>query len=325
MGPDHGNGQAVEVAREAGNPQAAETLRPSDAKAVEPDRSRQREWLIRKRGYYYRPNRAGYTASVAEAGRYTEAEAKNEAALEPWHMTALHQSEVDGGCTVTSKPLVSGLGRDEWTMTGALLLNGTPMPFESHWVRAEWADAEIERLTRERNVLQIDLERAERIAALRADETSCTCPSGDGSLRWPCPVHPPSAERRCHCGKFAMHADMALITDTHGHDHVFDGTPCDCEDEPACSAVEPTCELSTSGAASFDKARARSPRRERIGVAALVDETYVPPSPEKATEKYPITVRVTDQNGNATDFPWSAVRAHSQNCPCGLCRHAHNI
>ena len=20
---------------------------------------------------------------------------------------------------------------------------------------------------------------------------TCTCPSGDGSLRWPCPVHPP--------------------------------------------------------------------------------------------------------------------------------------
>jgi len=23
---------------------------------------------------------------------------------------------------------------------------------------------------------------------------ACTCPSGDGSLRWPCPVHPPEAE-----------------------------------------------------------------------------------------------------------------------------------
>ena len=22
----------------------------------------------------------------------------------------------------------------------------------------------------------------------------CTCPSGDGSLRWPCPVHPPSGK-----------------------------------------------------------------------------------------------------------------------------------
>ena len=45
----------------------------------------------------------------------------------------------------------------------------------------------------------------------------------------------------------------------------------------------------------------------------------------KASEKYPIAVRVTDQNGNTTDFPWSAVIVHSEDCPCGLCRHAHNI
>lgn len=25
-------------------------------------------------------------------------------------------------------------------------------------------------------------------------EGDCTCPSGDGSLRWPCPVHPPEAQ-----------------------------------------------------------------------------------------------------------------------------------
>lgn len=25
---------------------------------------------------------------------------------------------------------------------------------------------------------------------------TCTCPSGDGSLRWPCPVHPPKEERK---------------------------------------------------------------------------------------------------------------------------------
>lgn len=24
----------------------------------------------------------------------------------------------------------------------------------------------------------------------RKTVTRCTCPSGDGSLRWPCPVHP---------------------------------------------------------------------------------------------------------------------------------------
>jgi hypothetical protein len=47
------------------------------------------QWLIRKRGYYYRPDRAGYTASIAEAGRYTEAEAKAEAAIEPAIMQAV--------------------------------------------------------------------------------------------------------------------------------------------------------------------------------------------------------------------------------------------
>ena len=46
-------------------------------------------WLIRKGGYYYRPNRAGYTTSRAEAGRYTEVEARKEAEIEPWHMSAV--------------------------------------------------------------------------------------------------------------------------------------------------------------------------------------------------------------------------------------------
>ena len=54
-----------------------------------------KEWLIRKRGYYYRPNRAGYTSSVLEAGRYTEQEAKDEAKIEPGKITAVHFSEVD--------------------------------------------------------------------------------------------------------------------------------------------------------------------------------------------------------------------------------------
>ena len=49
----------------------------------------ERQWLIRKHGYYYRPNRAGYTSSIAEAGRYTEKEAKSEAAIEPEVMQAV--------------------------------------------------------------------------------------------------------------------------------------------------------------------------------------------------------------------------------------------
>jgi hypothetical protein len=61
----------------------------------------------------------------------------------------------------TSKQLASGLGRDEWTMEGAIVTNRTasPIPFKSRWVRAEWADAEIERLTRQRDSFdrQVDL------------------------------------------------------------------------------------------------------------------------------------------------------------------------
>jgi hypothetical protein len=33
-------------------------------------------WLVKKCGYYWRPERAGYTDRIAEAGRYTEDEAK---------------------------------------------------------------------------------------------------------------------------------------------------------------------------------------------------------------------------------------------------------
>jgi hypothetical protein len=56
--------------------------------------SEKREWLIRKGGYYYRPNRAGYTTRKAEAGRYTKSEALAEVAVEPWHMSAVHKSVV---------------------------------------------------------------------------------------------------------------------------------------------------------------------------------------------------------------------------------------
>ncbi len=56
--------------------------------------SEPREYLIRKGGYYYRPNCSGYTTSKFEAGRYTKAEAEREAAVEPWHMSAIHQDDV---------------------------------------------------------------------------------------------------------------------------------------------------------------------------------------------------------------------------------------
>lgn len=49
-----------------------------------------REWLILKGGYFYRPDRSGYTRDVIAAGLYTEAEAKAEAAIEPDCMSAVH-------------------------------------------------------------------------------------------------------------------------------------------------------------------------------------------------------------------------------------------
>lgn len=45
-------------------------------------------WVIRKSGYFYRPNRCGYTQEVSAAGHYTEAEAKAEASVEPHSMSA---------------------------------------------------------------------------------------------------------------------------------------------------------------------------------------------------------------------------------------------
>jgi hypothetical protein len=51
------------------------------------------EWLIKKRGYYYRADKAGYTARLEDAGLYTEADAKAEARIEPEVMSAHHISE----------------------------------------------------------------------------------------------------------------------------------------------------------------------------------------------------------------------------------------
>jgi len=50
-------------------------------------------YLIRKGGYFYRPNRCGYTVSPNEAGHYTREDAEAEAAVEPWHMSAVKLSD----------------------------------------------------------------------------------------------------------------------------------------------------------------------------------------------------------------------------------------
>lgn len=51
-------------------------------------------WMIRKGSYFYRPNCQGYTDNKHEAGRYTEAKAKAEASVEPWHMSAVLADDV---------------------------------------------------------------------------------------------------------------------------------------------------------------------------------------------------------------------------------------
>jgi hypothetical protein len=57
-----------------------------------PTEAMTKDWVIRKNGYFYRQNRAGYAASVVEAGRFTEAEAKAEATVEG-SITAHHITE----------------------------------------------------------------------------------------------------------------------------------------------------------------------------------------------------------------------------------------
>jgi hypothetical protein len=50
--------------------------------------------LIMKEGFYYRPNKSGYTKEVSAAGRYTKADAEREARIEPWHMSAVPVTSV---------------------------------------------------------------------------------------------------------------------------------------------------------------------------------------------------------------------------------------
>lgn len=53
-----------------------------------------REWLILNNGCFYRPMWSGYTTRKTEAGRYTEAEARKETAVEPEYISAIHQDDV---------------------------------------------------------------------------------------------------------------------------------------------------------------------------------------------------------------------------------------
>jgi hypothetical protein len=52
------------------------------------------KYLVRKDGYFYRPNAHGYTLHKFDAGRFTKDEAEKHAAVEPWHMSAVHEDDV---------------------------------------------------------------------------------------------------------------------------------------------------------------------------------------------------------------------------------------
>lgn len=96
-----------------------------------------REWLIRKGSLYYRSNRAGYTAIKGAAGRYTQAEAEREAAVEPGHIVAVHQDRVpddpvpasEAAATILRKrvaELEGALERLSWSEKGFAILSSLP-------------------------------------------------------------------------------------------------------------------------------------------------------------------------------------------------------
>lgn len=65
------------------------------------------------------------------------------------------------------------------------------------WLRDYWhgfehyrkAKGTIADLPRE---IDAQIQKQQVATATTIDKLRCTCPSGDGSLRWPCPRHPPS-------------------------------------------------------------------------------------------------------------------------------------
>lgn len=96
-----------------------------------------REWLIKKGGYFYRPNCAGYTTRKIEAGRYTKEEAEREAAIEPWHMSAIHQDEIaDDPIPAGYRILAPGEMDRETLEAAAKHLEGLPSFGDGKWAAA---------------------------------------------------------------------------------------------------------------------------------------------------------------------------------------------
>ena len=59
--------------------------------------------------------------------------------------------------------------------------------------RRDWQDI-ADSASRRLQMIDEDLATAKKVGCVPGEQGPCTCPSGDGSLRWPCPVHSIGAE-----------------------------------------------------------------------------------------------------------------------------------
>ena len=76
------------------------------------------DWVIRKSGYFYRPNRSGYTQNIAEAGRFTEKFARDEAAIEPHRMSGSSHFRICRGAGITQGHDRRGIRRSSDCLDG---------------------------------------------------------------------------------------------------------------------------------------------------------------------------------------------------------------
>jgi hypothetical protein len=132
-----------------------------------------KEYLIRKDGYFYRPNCQGYTTRKIEAGRYTKAKAEAEAAVEPWHMSAVHQDDVpDEPAVADMNAEITRLQEQLEAVTRELNVVAGQRDYaiksnEANYNRVEAAEARAARLEAERE------QNAERWLADKAALETC--------------------------------------------------------------------------------------------------------------------------------------------------------
>ena len=90
-----------------------------------------------------------------------------------------------------------------------------------------------------------------RAAMLQASPV-CTCPSGDGSLRWPCPVHPGNSPAQSDCCPAQNHVSPAQNSVAPAQSPIDHGYRPECECS-GCKATARICaELSANSSANPD-------------------------------------------------------------------------